>query len=59
MTTLSAPEDRRKSLNVVQMLQMNSSFSTEDDLYQTKGLDTIKAIVGQFFKNQIELDMQS
>ena len=59
MKTLSEPEDRGKSLNVVKMLQRDTSFSTEDDLYQAKGLDTIKAIIGQFFTNQIELDMQS
>jgi hypothetical protein len=59
MKTLSAPEDRGMSLNVVKMLQIDTSFSTEDDLYQTNGLDTIKAVIGQFFTNQIEIDMQS
>ena len=59
MTTLSAPEDLSKSKNVAIMLSgSRSSFTLEDDLYQAQGLETIKAIIGQFLTNQIELDIQ-
>ena len=58
MTTLSAPEDPGRSQNVVRMLQSRSSFTLEDDLYQAEGLETIKAIIGQFLTNQIDHEIQ-
>ena len=57
-TTLSEPEDPGRSQNVVKMLQGNNSFTIEDDLYQAEGLETIKAIIGQFLTNQNERDIQ-
>jgi hypothetical protein len=51
MTTLSAPLDPRRSQTVVSLLQSGSSFTIEDDLYQAKGLETIKVIIGQFLTN--------
>ncbi len=58
MTTLSAPLDPRRSQNVVSLLQSGSSFTIEDDLYQAKGLETIKVIIGQFLTNEIEREIQ-
>jgi hypothetical protein len=58
MTTLSAPQDPGKSQDVVKMLQGDNSFSIEDDLYQAEGLETIKVIIGQFFTNQIDREIQ-
>ena len=57
MTTLSYPEDPGKSQNVVKMLQGRSSFTIEDDRYQAEGLETIKAIIGQFLTNQIDREI--
>jgi hypothetical protein len=51
MITLSAPEDQGKSQKVAMMLSGRSSFTREDDLYQAEGIETIKAIIGQFLTN--------
>jgi hypothetical protein len=51
MITLSAPEDQGKSQKVAMMLSGRSSFTHEDDLYQAEGIETIKAIIGQFLTN--------
>ena len=51
VTTLSAPEDVSKSQNVVRMLQRRNSYTLEDEIYQAEGLETIKAIIGQFLMN--------
>jgi hypothetical protein len=53
MTNLSAPEDPLRSQNVVSLLQKGSSFNIEDDLYQAKGLETIKVIIGQFLRMRL------
>ena len=57
MATLSAPEDAGKSQNVVKMLQLRSSFTHEDAIYQEQELETIKAIIGQFLTNEIEREI--